>query len=76
MARFMEIKCINPRTRKDQIAKELGCSSSTLQRYKNDISMRSPYRVPPYNTNKDDGGFQIQISMTIHNVSVTLKDLA
>ena len=32
MARFMEIKSINAKLRQDQIAKELGCSSSTLQR--------------------------------------------
>ena len=32
-ARFMEIKSVNPKLRQDQIAKELGCSSSTLQRH-------------------------------------------
>ena len=51
MARFMEIKSVNPRLRQDQSAKELGCSGSTLQRYSQDINMFSLYRVPP-STNK------------------------
>ena len=33
MARFMEIKSMSPKLRQDQIAKVLGCSSSTLQRF-------------------------------------------
>ena len=40
----MEIKSINPNLRQDQIAKELGCSSSTLKRYGNDIKKLKPYR--------------------------------
>ena len=32
MARFMEIKSMNPRLRQDQITKALGGSSGTLQR--------------------------------------------
>ena len=43
----MKIKSVNHRLGQDQIAKELGCSSSTLQRYRNDINMLSPYRIPP-----------------------------
>ena len=34
MARFIEIKSDHPNLRQDQIAKELGCSSSILQRYR------------------------------------------
>ena len=51
MARFMEIKTVNRKLGKEQVAKELGCSSSTPQRYRQDINMNSPYRVPP-NKNK------------------------
>ena len=32
MARFVEVKSINTKLRQDQIAKDLGCSTSTLQR--------------------------------------------
>ena len=42
MARFMEIKSVNPKLRHDQIAKELGCSGSILKRYRNDVNMLSP----------------------------------
>ena len=52
MARFMGIKSMNPKLRQDQIAKEIGFSSSTLQRYRNDKNMPSPYRIPQNNTNK------------------------
>ena len=37
MARFMEIKSIKPRMKRKEIAKELGYSNSTLQRYAQDI---------------------------------------
>ena len=43
----MEKKPVNPRLRQDQIAKELVCSSSTLQRYRLVTNMLSPYRIPP-----------------------------
>ena len=52
MAKFMEIKSLNPKLGHDQMAKELGCSSSTLQRFRKDLNMLSPYGIPPSNTNK------------------------
>ena len=51
MARFMEIKSTNPKIKQNEIAKDLGFSSSTLQRYRSDINMLSPYRIPPNNIN-------------------------
>ena len=45
MAGFMAITLFNPKLGQDQLAKELGCSSSTLQRYRHDIFMLSPYRI-------------------------------
>ena len=47
MARFMTKKSIKTETKQFEIAKELGCSSSSLQRYRHDIKMLSPYRIPP-----------------------------
>ena len=41
MPMFMEIKAAKPRLGQDQLAKELGCSSSTLQRYRHDLKMLS-----------------------------------
>ena len=43
----MKTKSTNIRLKLDQIAEELGCSSSTLQRYGQDENMLSPYRIPP-----------------------------
>ena len=49
MTRFKEIKAVSPKLKQDQIAKELGCPSSTLQRHRQDINMLSPYRISPKN---------------------------
>ena len=42
----------NPKMKLSEITNELGCSSSTLRRYKNDVNLLSPYRNQPKNTNK------------------------
>ena len=52
MADFMKVKYENPKLKQSQIADHLGLSTSTLQRYRNDINMLSPYRINPNNTNK------------------------
>ena len=52
MADFMRVKYENPKIKQSEIANNLGVSSSTLQRYRNDIDMLSPYRINPNNTNK------------------------
>ena len=43
MARFMEKKSVKPNLVKEQIAQELGCSSSILQRFTQDENMLPPY---------------------------------
>ena len=52
MADFMRIKHENSNLKQSGIANQLGYSSSTLQRYRNDINMLSLYRVQSNNTNK------------------------
>ena len=52
MADFMRVKYENPRMRQSEIANQLGMSSSTLQRYRNDINVLSPYRINPNNVKK------------------------
>ena len=52
MAYFMKVKYENPRMKQSEIANQLGMSSSTLQRYRNDINMLSPYRINPNNVKK------------------------
>ena len=52
MPDFMRIKYENPRLEQSEVANHLGYSTSTLQRYINDIYMLSPYKIQPNNTNK------------------------
>ena len=47
MANFIEIKSINPKSKQSEIAKELKITTSTLQRYRREGNMLSPYRIPP-----------------------------
>ena len=47
MADFMRNKNSNPKLKQSEIAFRLGYSTSTLQRYRNDINMLSPYRINP-----------------------------
>ena len=51
MAKFMEIKTMNPTLKQSEIAKDLVCSSSSSERYRNDKNMLSPYKNP-IKTNK------------------------
>ena len=50
MADFMRLKYENPKMKQCQIANQINLSTSTLQRYRNDITMLSPYRINPNNT--------------------------
>ena len=52
MADFMRLKYENPRMKQSQKANQIGLSTSTLQRYRNDKNMLCPYRINPNNTNK------------------------
>ena len=52
MADFIRVKYENPRMKQCEIANQLGMSPSTLQRYRNDINMLSPYRINPNNVKK------------------------
>ena len=52
MADFMLVGNENPKIKESEIANQLGYSTSTLQRYRNDIKMLAPYRNHPNNTNK------------------------
>ena len=52
MADFMRLKYENPKMKQSEIANQLSLSSSTIQRYRNDINMLSPYRIQSNNINK------------------------
>ena len=75
MADFMRMKIENPKLKQSQIANQLGYSTSTLQRYRNDIKMLSPHRINPNNTKKRTKRLQILLLTRIHIPTLTLKDL-
>ena len=51
MAEFMRLKYENLKMKQSEIANQLSLSSSTIQRYGNDINMHSSYRIQPNNIN-------------------------
>ena len=69
------MKYENPELKQSEIAKHLGYSSSTLQRYRNVINMLSPYKIQSIDTNKRTKRFPILILTTIHIINMTSKDL-
>ena len=52
MADFMRMKYENPVFRQSETVGQKRISSFTLQRYRNDINMLSPYKINPNNTKK------------------------
>ena len=79
---LMNIKYQNPKTKQSEIADQLKMSTSTLQRYRNDINMLSPYRINPNNVKKrskkakiDDIGDLKRPQMTSNDVKTTSNEL-
>ena len=52
MADFMRLKYQNQKMKQSEIANQLSLSSSSIQRYRNDINMLSPYRFQSNNISK------------------------
>ena len=44
MFKFMEIKSNEPKLTQKQVCNQLSCSDSTIERYRDDISVDSPYK--------------------------------
>ena len=75
---FMYMKYQNPKLKQSELANNLNMSSSTIQRYRNDINMQSPYRNNPNNTKKrtkkpkiDDIGDLKRPQMTSNDLKTT-----
>ena len=75
MADFMRLKHENSRMKQSQIANQKGLSTSTIQRYRNDINMLSPYRITLIIPINEQKMLQMVILTSIHTTSLTLKDL-
>ena len=77
----MEIKSINPKLKHSEIAQQLAISTSTLQRYRREINLFSPYRVPPSSTNtnrrkqKTSNHTENDLKATSNDLKVTSIDL-
>ena len=61
--------------RQSEIANQLGMSSSTLQRYRNDINMLSPYRINPNNTKKRTKKAKIDDIVDLKRPQMTSNDV-
>ena len=78
---FMYMKYQNPKLKQSELANNLNMSSSTIQRYRNDINMQSPYRINPNNVKKrtkkakiDDIGDLKKPQLTSNDTNTTLNE--
>ena len=78
---FMNIKYQNPKMTQSEISSQLNMSPSTIQRYRNDKNMLSPYRINPNNVKKrskkakiDDIGDLKRPQMTSNDVKTSLNE--
>ena len=78
---FKNIKYQNPKMTQSEISSQLNMSPSTIQRYRNDINMFSPYRINPNNVEKrskkaknDDNGDLKRPQMTSNDLKTTSND--
>ena len=69
----MEIKSNTPKIKQSEIAKFLELSSSVIQRYRREINMVSPYRIPP--SSKTNQRKQNTPNTNLDEVKVTSNDL-
>ena len=78
---FMNIKYQNPKMTQSEISSQLNMSPSTVQRYRNDINMLSPYRISANNVKKrtkkakiDDIGDLKRPQTTLNDVKTTSNE--
>ena len=72
---FMNIKCQNPKMTQSEISSQLNMSPSTIQRYRNDINMLSPYRINPKNVKKQQKKTKIDNNGDLKRHQMTSNDL-
>ena len=74
MAKLMEVKSINPKLKQSGIAEELKTSTSTIQRYRRETNMLSPYRISP-SSNTNYTRKQKTPNTNLGDVKMTSNDL-
>ena len=72
---FMYLKYQNPKLKQSELANSLNMTSSTLQRYRNDINMLLPYRINPNNTKKRSKKAKIDDNSDLKRPQLTSNDL-
>ena len=72
---FMNIKYQNPKMTQSEISSQLNMSPSTIQRYRNDINMLSPYRINPKNVKKQQKNTKIDNNGDLKRPQLTSNDL-
>ena len=72
---FMNIKYHNPKMLQSEISSQLNMSPSTIQRYRNDINMISPYRKNPKNFKKQQKKTKINDNCDLKRPNMTSNDV-
>ena len=72
---FMNIKYQNPKMTQSEISSQINMSSSTIQRYRNDINMISPYRINSNNVKKQQKKTKIDNNGDLKRLQLTSNDL-
>ena len=72
---FMNIKYQNPKMTQSEISSQLNMSPSTIQRYRNDIEMISPYRISPNIIKKQQKKAKIDNNDDLKRPQLTSNDL-
>ena len=72
---FMNIKYQNPKMTQSEISSQLNMSPSTIQRYRNEINMNSPYRINPNNVKKQQKKTKIDNNGDLKRPQLTSNDL-
>ena len=72
---FMNIKYQNPKMTQSEISSQFNKSSSTLQRYRNDINVLSPYRINSNNVKKRSKKAKIDDNSDLKRPQMTSNDL-
>ena len=72
---FLHINYQNPKMTQSEISSQLNMSPSTIQRYRNDINMISPYRINPNNVKKQQKKTKIDNNGDLKRPQMTSNDL-